>query len=116
MSKSIHTVINPVQLDGKRYVAGDEVHLTPAQAKRLQELGAVGEVLPDVAKEKPAAPDGPTDPDERAEAIRAAAEQLGEGDLTNGGEPKISALEKILGWKPVRDEVAAAMPAPPAGD
>jgi len=41
----------------------------------------------------------------RKAAIEGAAKNLGEGDFTRAGLPKISALEKAIGFKPTPEEI-----------
>ena len=45
----------------------------------------------------------------RADAIEAAIKKLGKGDFTQAGTPKVSVLEKALGFKPTTDEIKQAL-------
>ncbi len=44
----------------------------------------------------------------RNSAIADALNKLGKGDRTKAGDPKIAALEKLIGFKTTKDEIQAA--------
>lgn len=56
---------------------------------------------PALPPDKPAAPEAPTDPDERLAAIRDAISQLDPENpelYGKSGKPHVEAIEAILGW------------------
>lgn len=122
----IYPVLSAVRRNGILYKPSDpeanRISMTPKEAAQLLKLKVVGEPEEDAPKEaktEDGTPDDAGNPsnvtaenslsvEERKQAILNAFPSLNaETDLTKAGEPKVSVIEKLVGFDVSADEVKA---------
>ena len=124
--EKIYPVLSAVRRNGILYKPSDpeanRISMTPKEAAQLLKLKVVGEPeedAPEEAKTEDGAPDyvgnssdgkpeSILSDEERKQAILNAFPSLkADGDLTKAGEPKVSVIEKLVGFDVSADEVKA---------
>nr|WP_321482233.1 hypothetical protein [uncultured Cohaesibacter sp.] len=124
--EKIYPVLSAVRRNGILYKPSDpeanRISMTPKEAAQLLKLKVVGEPeenAPDEAKTENGAHDDAFNPsnvkaenslsgEERKQAILNAFPSLkADSDLTKAGEPKVSVIEKLVGFDVSADEVKA---------
>jgi hypothetical protein len=124
--EKIYPVLSAVRRNGILYKPSDpeanRISMTPKEAVQLLKLKVVGEPeedAPEEAKTEDGAPDDAGDsPDGKSESILSDEERKqailnafpslnAETDLTKAGEPKVSVIEKLVGYDVSADEVKA---------
>nr|WP_319485468.1 hypothetical protein [uncultured Cohaesibacter sp.] len=124
--EKIYPVLSAVRRNGILYKPSDpeanRISMTPKEAAQLLKLKVVGEPeedAPEEAKTEDGAPDDAGNSsnvtaenslsvEERKQAILNAFPSLNaETDLTKAGEPKVSVIEKLVGFDVSADEVKA---------
>ena len=109
--KKTYPILSAVRHNGTLYKPGDPEHdsitLTEKEAKQLLKLKVIGEPADEDADE-PAGSEPPLSDEERKRAIINAFQHLkSDTDLTKAGEPKVSVIEKLVGFDVSADEVRA---------
>nr|WP_321460398.1 hypothetical protein [uncultured Cohaesibacter sp.] len=124
--EKIYPVLSAVRRNGILYKPSDpeanRISMTPKEAAQLLKLKVVGEPeedAPEEAKTEDGAPDDAgNSPDVKSESILTDEERKqailnafpslnAETDLTKAGEPKVSVIEKLVGFDVSADEVKA---------
>ena len=116
MEKSNFPVLSVLRHNGTRYAPDDPDHntivLTAKEAEPLQALNVLGEPEEtEPAQTEPATADPGADltPEQRGEKITASFKDLKPGtDFIQGGNPRVSAVEKAVGFAVTAAEVDAA--------
>lgn len=103
MATKKYTVLNPVEHDQERFEVGATINL---EDKDANPLIAAKAIKLDVTQTS-SAPTAPTDPADRAAAIKEAIGSLDKDNVamwTGTGMPKVPAIAAVTGWEVTQAE------------